>query len=91
MVLPCRITWRQDRHLWVENLEKLTRALSPPKAVLARFQLGAGGFRIEPLTAYFEKGAPQHLTYKPLDVPARAAPQVVPVPVPVPVPKEVKP
>jgi len=79
---PCELPFREDRQLWIENLEKLTRALTPPKALLVRARLDPVGFRIEPLTAYFDKGPPQHLTFKPLDVPARAALQVLSVAVP---------
>lgn len=87
-VLPCTLTWRESIDVWVQNLERLARAVTPPRALLARIRLDSGGFSIEPLTAWFDKGPPQHLTYKPLDVPVRGASQVIPVELK---PAEVKP
>jgi hypothetical protein len=75
--LSCVLTYREDRELWFNNLERLTRAASPPRAIFGRLQLDAGGFRVEPITAYFEKGSPRHLTHGVLDVPARSEKQVV--------------
>jgi hypothetical protein len=64
----CALTYRDDRALWIDNLERLARAVTPPRALFVRLRLDGGALVIEPLTAYFEKGPPRHLTYKPLDV-----------------------
>lgn len=66
-VLPCRIGYRDDRALWLDQLERLMKAREAPKALLARLVLGPGGLGLEPLTAFRAKGAPIHLTYTALE------------------------
>jgi hypothetical protein len=74
--IPCILGYRDDRALWIDNLERLARAATPPRALFARLRLEGGALALEPLTAYFEKGGPRHLTYKVLEIevkPLRAA------------------
>jgi hypothetical protein len=69
--VPIALTYRDDRALWIDNLERLARALTPPRALFARLRLDEGALALEPLTAHFDKGGPRHLTYRPLDVELR--------------------
>jgi hypothetical protein len=71
------IAYRDDRALYLDNLEKLARATPPPKLVFGRLKVDSEGFGIEPLTAYFDKGRPRHLTFRELDVETSALPRHV--------------
>ena len=71
---PCALTYRDERALWIDNLERLGRITPPPRALFCRLRLGgegedraAGALILEPLTAHFEKGGPRHLTYRPVE------------------------
>jgi hypothetical protein len=66
--LPVVLHYKDDKALWFDNLEKMAKAKTQPKALFARFLLDSGGFRIEPLTAYYAQGPAQHLTHRPLEV-----------------------
>ncbi len=68
--LPIVTHYRDDRSLWIDNLEKMARARAQPKVLFARFSLDSSDLWIEPITAYYDKGAPQHLTYKSLEIPS---------------------
>ena len=70
--LPCVLTYRDSISLWVDNLDRLSRTMTAPVAVLCRLRLELGGLFIEPLTAHFADGKPQHLTFTRLEVPMRA-------------------
>ena len=68
MTLPCILTYRDVHALWFDNLDRLSRAANPPRALLCRLRLDEQGLTVEPLTAHFKKGAPKHLTYEKLDI-----------------------
>jgi hypothetical protein len=75
--LPVRARYSDARARYIDNLEKLVRADPPPKMLFCRLVLEEGGLHLEPITAHFEKSPPQHLTYKPLDVPLKALPRPI--------------
>jgi HAMP domain-containing protein len=60
--MDCRLTFRDDRETWIDQLETLSRTSPPPRHLFARLSLQGGALRIEPLTAYFRDEPPQHLT-----------------------------
>jgi hypothetical protein len=68
--IACALTYREERALWIDNLEALCRAAPPPRFLFARLSLDGGGLTAEPLAATFDEGEPRQLTYRPL---ARAA------------------
>jgi hypothetical protein len=71
------IAYRDDRALYLDNLEKLARATPPPRLVFGRLKVDSEGFGIEPLTAYFDTGRPRHLTFRELDVETSPLPRQV--------------
>jgi hypothetical protein len=66
--LGSSLGYREDRTLWLDNVEKLAKKTSSaPSALLVRLRLDDAGLSLEPLTAHFTGRAPQHLTFRTLE------------------------
>jgi hypothetical protein len=66
--LGSSLGYREDRALWLDNVEKLAKkSTTAPAALLVRLRLDDAGLSLEPLTAHWTGRPPQHLTHRPLE------------------------
>ncbi|HSN98163.1 MAG TPA: hypothetical protein VLS89_07690, partial [Candidatus Nanopelagicales bacterium] len=63
----CALTYREERSLWLDNLERLGKAQVTPDALFCRLRLEDGALALEPITAYYKGAGPRHLTHEPLE------------------------